>query len=103
MSERVAKRKELFTGSRMLLSLSVTDIVNLILCYIVSACSIMNSRTPFALSAYAASFLPGRWIGTFLFSVMGLIRFRADMDVLFYILSMVGATFFMGVLGRGRR
>lgn len=101
MSERVAKRKELFTGSRMLLSLSVTDIVNLILCYIVSACSIMNSRTPFALSAYAASFLPGRWIGTFLFSVMGLIRFRADMDALFYILSMVGATFLMGVLGRG--
>ncbi len=101
MSERVAKSKQLFTSGRAILSVSITDIINLILCYAMSACSIMNSRTPFALSAYAASFLPGKWIGTFLFSVMGLIRFRADMDALFYIVSMIGATFFMGILGRG--
>ncbi len=101
MSERVAKRKQMFTGSRRVLSVSITDICNLILCYTMSACSIMNSATPFALSAYTASFLPGRWIGTFIFSVMGLIRFRADMDALFYIVSMVGATFLMGILGRG--
>ncbi len=101
MSEAATKRKQLFTGSRAILSVSITDIVNLILCYTMSACSIMNSATPFALSAYAASFLPGRWIGTLIFSVMGLIRFRADMDALFYIVSMIGATFLMGILGKG--
>lgn len=101
MSERAVKRKQIFMGSRAVFNISITDIVNLVLCYIVSACSVMNSATPFALGAYAASFLPGRWIGTLIFSVMGLIRFRADMDVIFYIVSIVGATFVMGVAGRG--
>ncbi len=82
---------------RISLNMSVRDIIYLALCYLMSGCSVFAEKTPFGLGAYAACFSPGKWIMFFVSSVLGLLRFRMDYEVVLYIIPLACATLFMGV------
>lgn len=82
-------------------NITITDLSSMFLCYIMSACSLMEGRAPLGLSAYAALFVPGKWIAQFLFSLVGMVRFHSGADAGLYIATLFCSTFVMGITGRG--
>jgi len=88
--------KDILNKTKFLLNISISDFAYILLCYFMSGCVFLEGRTPFALSAYAASFIPGKWLIFFVSASLGIIRFRMDLSAFFYIAALVGATFAMG-------
>lgn len=95
------QKRDIFEKSKVLFNISISDIAYILLCYVMTGCAFLEGRTPFALSTYAAAFVPGRWLGFMISAVLGIVRFRMDLSSLFYIASLLGATFVMGFAGSG--
>lgn len=101
MSETVKKTwniSDLIHRKEIDLHIGVMDVLYSLLCYGLSACEIMNGRTPFALCAYAAAFTKGKWYAFIAVAILGLIRFRMDFDAIVYVFAVIVATFFMGII-----
>lgn len=95
--------KDFISKSVVALSISTSDIVYIVLCYVMSSCTFFDGKTPFVLSAYAASFGGSKWFLFLLSSILGLIRGGIDFSSVMYIMTLGGATFFMGTVKGGRR
>ena len=100
MSETVKKTwnlNDLIQRKEIDLHIGVTDVLYTILCYGLSACEIMNGRSPFALCAYAAAFSGRKWYAFIVVAILGLVRFRMDFEAIVYIFAIIASTFFMGI------
>ena len=95
--------KEIFTKTVASLNISIRDIIYAFFCYIMSYCTLPDGRTPFVISAYAASFAGKKWPIFLLSSCLGLVRARMDSAAFIYILVIFISTFLMGVVSSNIR
>jgi len=93
--------KESADKRRIELKISITETVNLLLCFIMSQCVVFNGFIPFGFSAYAAFFRSERWFTYFLAALLGLLRSGADFKIVPYVAAMVLTTAFMGFFRSG--
>lgn len=80
------------------LKISLSDTVNLLLCFTMAQCGIFSDMMPFGAAAYAAVFSSDRWFVYLAASLLGLIRSRMNLSFIPYLAAMTGATVFMGLL-----
>lgn len=85
------------------MSVSISDAVNVLLCFAIAGCNMFSGITPLGAAAYAAVFSRGRWFVFFVASALGVIRARADISALAYICAMAVSTVCMGLLKSGTR
>ena len=85
------------------INIKITDIIYLFMCYISSACTVADGRTPFALSVYAAAFSGRGWFVFLPVTISGIIRYRMDFGAVVYIAALVIFTVAMSALKPIRR
>ena len=83
--------------------ISIADTVNVLLCFIMSHCTLFSGMMPLGVSAYAAFFRADRWFVYFAAATLGVIRSGADLSTVAYIAAMAVSTVFMGLIKSGRR
>ena len=94
---------ELFRFKEFNINISLTDIIYIVTCYISSACTVLDGRTPFALCAYGAAFTGRSWPVFLIVTLAGIIRFRFDSHAFVYIFTLVAFTAFMSVFSGGKK
>ena len=85
------------------LSITLNDAVNVILCFIMSGCTVFGGLAPFGAAAYAAAFSRDRWFVYLAAAVLGAVRGGIGLPFLTHVCSMIGATLFMGFTRSGER
>ena len=80
------------------LKISVTDTVNLLLCFVMAHCSLFSGMMPLGAAAYAAVFASDRWFMYLAAALLGLFQNRPDLTAVPYTCAMIAATVFMGLL-----
>ena len=100
--KKIRSLKDLLRAGELNVKITVKDIIYAGICYMMSLCSVLDGRSPFALSALGAAFGGGKWGICLLVGIMGTLRFRFGYNSLSYIVSMIMASVLMKTL-RGRR
>ena len=88
---------------RIELKIPLSETVNVLLCFILSQCTLFSSMMPLGFSAYAAFFKSDRWFVYFGAVLLGFIRNAADLKIVAYISAMALSTLFMGFLRLGAK
>lgn len=97
MTENILKLSRESADKRKIeFKISITETINILLCFIMPQCRVFNEFIPFGFSAYAAFFCADRWFIYFTAVFLGLLRSGADIKIVSYVAAMVIATVFMG-------
>lgn len=99
--KKIRSLKDLLRAGELNVKITVKDIIYAGICYMMSLCSVLDGRSPFALSALGAAFGGGKWGICLLVGIMGTLRFRFGYNSLSYIVSMIMASVLMKTL-RGK-
>jgi len=92
----LALSKESADKKKIEFKISITETVNLLLCFMMPQCRLFDFFTPFGISAYTVFFSSDRWFVYFISTILGYLRLGADLKIAAYIGAMILTTAFIG-------